>query len=280
MRALLALVVPIAMGCNAVLGLDERPHSETDAFVDASTDTIAVDTSIAMDTRVDDPRDSAPSLDTSAPDTATSSLLPCAPACGSKERCIITWNVSGNRYTWACVPGDGPVSGGPLSECTKGATAEQYTCAEGYACGILYPDRTACFPLCSDKSPCATVAAPYCIAASSVTLEDGLRRCSQCNPYVASADCGSSTRCTVTSLLSAPTCTDVDGSTGGLGMPCKSARECAFGYVCDCSVFGAPRIGNDCATDGGTCRKLCLGTGCSGGSACTPLGSTAYAVCK
>lgn len=301
MRALLAAAASLCLlGCNAVLGLEERSRA-TDAA--EGEDSFSADSARVEDTNVVEPDDSGSALndsttldtggdlgriepdddtgtvDTAPPtvDTGISKLpVSCSPACTASQKCYVIWSSSTDTYSTACAASF-PIASAPLSKCFD-AGMDQHVCGEGYACGYLYPGKMACFPLCSSSTSCASLSeAPYCNYRVS---GDAVNRCGQCNPRGSGSECGlaSKSRCMVANTVTPPSCT-----TFGIkaqGETCKSSTECKPGFACSCNTgSGGQAIGPECM-DAGTCKELCATSCSSPVLKCLPVGTSGYSVCR
>lgn len=281
MRAALAAV--LLLGCNAVLGLDERGR----AVDGGDEDTTSSDTSVTVDTNesdtlvsddAEDPDDSrGPTPDgVTGVDTGPTSTPACTPACAAGQKCYLVWVKAKDGYSTACAESF-PFKSSPLGSCFETGMG-QYACSDGYACGYLYPGRTACFPLCTSAATCP-LEARYC----SVRLSETASRCAQCNPIGKSTDCGPTlaTRCMVLDSVNPPTCAKY--GVKGQGDNCSASSVCGPGFVCDCAAAGGmPRLGSECLeTADGRCRQLCSpSVPCPTPLTCLSIAGTNYFGCR
>ena len=293
-----ALLAMSVLGCNAVLGLDERARAVDVSIEDSAlaSDSAVVDTSNSTDGEPVDEDTNAPPPDTGTSgmfDTGTSGMFdtgvdtgadaapsPCGTPCTGEKKCIAGWTASTETYAYECIS---PVviTTKPFGPCAKiSLTSPQY-CAEGYSCGWMYPGKQACLPWCTTDSTCTDPTAPFC----SYRVSSTTKHCGPCDPRGGIGECSTlKERCMIVNGVSAPTCTPDFGS-GGAGVACTSSASCQNGYVCECvptTAGGVPRLGTECAAVvGATCKKLCgPGTACSSGLTCSAIGATGYSVCR
>jgi hypothetical protein len=278
--------VTLLLGCNMVLGLQDRDRAADDAGLDTAIDDTAIaenDTAVAAnDTSVDTGFEARPpNSDTGATmDTAPPSACGVKP-CAAGQQCYVAWNSSTDAYSVGCAPVSEMFESKPFGPCVT-ASPNVFVCSAGFACGWQYPGRKVCLPLCGSGTAACPMAAPYC----NYQITEVVSRCGQCNPRGTGAECAATplkTRCMVVDSVGSPVCTTFGARTQG--MACKGPTDCAPGYACECTSASGGRLGNECATeaDGGICRQLCAGSGAgcpAAGLSCSAVGTTGYSVCR